>query len=161
MAVRYRSTLSSRGAAHSDVDLWDANIPSRVNQPLEPVVGWPQGYRAPKQPAPDPSSSAVYPVRGTSRHPLLPPTGSESAPATRKIAGLGRCGEADRPSGRVQNRGPGCHHLFTFWCWRRSGSLPDWQMSGGKRTAPRRDEHRARRYSYCPRNCDGLYVTVD
>jgi len=43
-----------------DGTLWDANIPSRVNQPLEPVVGWPQGYRAPKQPAPDPSSSALY-----------------------------------------------------------------------------------------------------
>jgi hypothetical protein len=78
----------------------------------------------------------VYPVGGTSRHPLLPPTGSESAPATRKIAVLGRCGEADRPSGRVQNRGPGCHHLFTFWCWRRSGSLPDWQMSGGEAHGP-------------------------
>jgi len=46
---------------------------------------------------------AVYPVGGTSRHRL--PPGSESAPAARKIA---RCGEADRPSGRVQNRGPGC-----------------------------------------------------
>ena len=38
--------------------MWDANIPSRVNQPLEPVVGWPQGYRAP---------SSLLPIRVQAR----------------------------------------------------------------------------------------------
>jgi hypothetical protein len=55
-----REVARQPGITVNELALWDANIPSRVNQPLGPVVGWPQAYRAPKQPAPDPSSSALY-----------------------------------------------------------------------------------------------------
>src|SRR5450759_1195163 len=55
----------NEGAIHDDQSMVGAGSAVFARQIITDVLavdglGWPQGYRAPKQPAPDPSSSALY-----------------------------------------------------------------------------------------------------